>query len=113
MVAVRLAPMPLEKAVSTSAAPAMTNQVLTSWLLATSPRSSASSRRFCVGSSVFSVAAVSLNNEETSVQRRQVVHHADQIIHVGSHHGRQHGGEDHEADKNRERHANEIDLHLW
>ncbi len=43
-----------EKATSTSVAPAMTNQVETSWLLTTSPRLSASSRRFCVGSSVFS-----------------------------------------------------------
>ena len=40
---VRLAPMPLEKAISTSVAPAMMNQVLTSWLLTTSPRLSASS----------------------------------------------------------------------
>ena len=32
----------------------MMNQVLTSWLLATSPLACASSRRFCVGSSVFS-----------------------------------------------------------
>ncbi len=39
---------------STSVAPAITNQVLTSWLLATSPFSCASSRRFCVGSSVLS-----------------------------------------------------------
>ena len=46
--------MPPEKAISTSVAPAMMNQVETSWLLTTSPRSIASSRRFCVGSSVFS-----------------------------------------------------------
>ena len=39
---------------STSVAPAIMNQVLTSWLLATSPFSCASSRRFCVGSSVLS-----------------------------------------------------------
>ena len=48
-----------ENAISTSVAPAMMNQVLTSWLLTTSPRLSASSRRFCVGSSVFSVLSVS------------------------------------------------------
>ena len=54
MVAVRALPMLPENVLSTSAAPAMMNQVLTSWLLTTSPRSSASSRRFCVGSSVFS-----------------------------------------------------------
>ncbi|MGY4429281.1 hypothetical protein ACVWWO_001758 [Bradyrhizobium sp. F1.13.1] len=41
-----------EKLETTSVAPAIMNQVLISWLLATSPRSSASSRRFCVGSSV-------------------------------------------------------------
>ena len=57
MVAVRSEPMPPENAVSTSVAPAMMNQVLTSWLLATSPRWRASSSRFCVGSSVFSVSS--------------------------------------------------------
>ena len=46
-----------ENAISTSVAPAMTNQVLTSWLLTTSPRLSASSSRFWVGSSVLSVFA--------------------------------------------------------
>ena len=59
MVVVRSALMPPENAISTSVAPAMMNQVLTSWLLTTSPRLSASSRRFCVGSSVFSVLSVS------------------------------------------------------
>ncbi len=48
-----------ENAESASVAPAMMNQVLTSWLLTTSPRSSASSRRFWVGSSVFSERSVS------------------------------------------------------
>ena len=41
-----------EKVATTSVPPAIMNQVLISWLLATSPRSSASSSRFCVGSSV-------------------------------------------------------------
>ena len=48
-----------ENAESASVAPAMMNQVLTSWLLTTSPRSCASSRRFWVGSSVFSERSVS------------------------------------------------------
>ncbi|MGY4416470.1 hypothetical protein ACVWW4_008206 [Bradyrhizobium sp. LB7.1] len=49
-----ISPLPTEpeKLDTTSVAPAIMNQVLISWLLATSPRSSASSRRFCVGSSV-------------------------------------------------------------
>ena len=47
-------PIDPEKVDNTSVAPAITNQVLTSWLLATSPRPCASSRRFCVGSSVLS-----------------------------------------------------------
>ena len=41
-----------ENASASASPPAITNQVLTSWLLTTSPRSSASSSRFCVGSSV-------------------------------------------------------------
>jgi hypothetical protein len=47
-------PIDPENVDSTSVAPAIMNQVLTSWLLATSPRSWASSRRFWVGSSVLS-----------------------------------------------------------
>ncbi len=58
MVTARLLLMLPENAISTSVPPAMMNQVLTSWLLTTSPRLSASSRRFCVGSSVFSVLSV-------------------------------------------------------
>jgi hypothetical protein len=52
-------PIDPEKLDSTSVAPDITNQVLISWLLATSPRSSASSRRFCVGSCVFSAPSFS------------------------------------------------------
>ena len=54
-------PPPIEppKVDITSVPPAMMNQVLISWLLATSPRSSASSRRFCVGSSVLSEVSAS------------------------------------------------------
>jgi len=59
MVVVRPPLMLPENAINTSVAPAMMNQVLTSWLLTTSPRLSASSKRFWVGSSVFSVLSVS------------------------------------------------------
>src|SRR4051812_10249597 len=104
------APIDPEKVDSTSVAPAIMNQVLTSWLLATSPRSCASSRRFCVGSSVFSAA--SRSSATASAPRNQLVHDADEIIHEGAHHGRQHRGEDKEACEDRERHADEIHLHL-
>ena len=57
MVVVRSLLMVPENAISTSAAPAIMNQVLTSWLLTTSPRLRASSRRFCVGSSVLLVSS--------------------------------------------------------
>lgn len=52
MLAIRLAAVEPEKATRASAAPAITNQVVTSWLLTTSPCLSASSRRLWVGSSV-------------------------------------------------------------
>jgi hypothetical protein len=54
-------PIELEKVVSSSVAPAMMNQVLTSWLFATSPFSSASSRRFWVGSYVRSVSSSAID----------------------------------------------------
>src|ERR1700722_15744505 len=95
-------------------APAITNQVLISWLLATSPRSWASSRRFCVGSCVLS--AVSFSSAMASsgfrLNRYQLMHDADEIIQVSAHHRRQHQAEDQEAGEDRERHADEIDLHL-
>ena len=47
-------PIEPEKVDITKVAAAITNQVFSSWLLTTSPRSSAWSRRFCVGSSVLS-----------------------------------------------------------
>src|SRR3954451_21229988 len=78
----------------TSVAPAIRNQVLTSWLLATSPRSWASSSRFCVGSCVFSDASSSAMASSAlsgpysgSCSGRysdfwhQVVHDADEVIH--------------------------------
>src|SRR6267154_3431199 len=103
-------PIEPEKVDSTSVAPAIMNQVLTSWLLATSPRSSASSRRFCVGSSVFSAASCS--SAIASAPRNQLVHDADEVVHVSAHHARQHRGEDQKACQDRERHPDEIDLHL-
>src|SRR5450755_1717538 len=89
-----------EKVDSTSVPPAITNQVLISWLLATSPRSWASSRRFCVGSSVFSLESSAIASG-LSVQRYQVVHDADEVVEEGSHHRREHHREDQEAGHNR------------
>src|ERR1700687_3130144 len=106
-------PIDPEKVDSTSIAPDITNQVLISWLLATSPRSWASSRRFCVGSSVLSVLSVSSAMVfQLSFQRYQIVHDADEIIEERSHHRGDDEGEDEEAGQNRQRHADEIDLHL-
>jgi hypothetical protein len=80
-------PIDPEKVDSTSVAPDITNQVLISWLLATSPRSWVSSRRFCVGSSVLSVVSVSSAMVfRLSFQRYQVVHGAEEIIEERSHH---------------------------
>src|SRR5450631_3675118 len=84
-----------------SVAPAITNQVLISWLLATSPRSWASSRRFCVGSSVFSDASSSAMVPGLSAERDQVVHDANKIIEERSHHRRDNEGENEESGKNR------------
>src|ERR1700760_4525962 len=98
---------------STSVAPAIMNQVLTSWLLATSPRSSASSRRFCVGSSVRSPPSSSSAIRFPLLQGNHVVHDGDEVIEETSHHGRQHDGKDQETRQDRERDAHEIDLHLW
>src|SRR6202021_3482053 len=97
---------------STSVAPAIMNQVLTSWLLATAPRSSASSRRFWVGSSVLSDESLSSAIDPAFGSRRQIVHDAVKIIDEGSHHRPQNQREDQEAGENRQRHADEIDLHL-
>src|SRR6185437_11739151 len=100
---------------NTNVAPAIMNQVLTSWLLATSPRSSASSRRFCVGSSVLSEESSSsaiVGFSATLGLRRQIVHDADEVVEEGAHHRDQHQREDQEAGEDRQRHADEIDLHL-
>src|SRR5450432_1400022 len=107
-------PLPIdpENVDSTSVAPDITNQVLISWLLTTSPRSWASSRRFCVGSSVLSVVSLSSAISGLSPRRYQVVHDTDEIIQEGSHHRRDHQREDQEAGENRQGYADEIDLHL-
>src|SRR5580692_2130993 len=105
-------PIDPENVDSTRVAPAIMNQVLTSWLLATSPRSWASSRRFCVGSSVLSVVSSSSAIGQHLFERDHFVHDADEIIEEGSHHRRDHDGKDKEAGENRQRHADEIDLHL-
>src|SRR5438477_8427503 len=98
-------PIDPENVDSSSVAPAITNQVLSSWLLTTSPRSSASSRRFCVGSSVLSEVSFSSAIDryppfatfQALFERRHVVHHADEVVEEGSHHRREHGGENQEA----------------
>src|SRR6516225_3154494 len=87
-------PIEPEKVDMTSVPPAITNQVLISWLLATSPRSSASSRRFWVGSSVLSEASFSsAMNPATLSERHHVAHDADEIIEETSHHRRDDQGE--------------------
>src|SRR5678815_1002809 len=103
-------PIEPEKVDSTSVAPAMMNQVLTSWLLTTSPFSRASSRRFCVGSSVLSSVSSAISSP--LVHWSELAHDAVEVVEIGAHHRREHHGEDQEADHDRERHADEIDLHL-
>src|ERR1700742_4390266 len=93
-------PIDPENVDSTSVPPAIMNQVLTSWLLATSPRSWASSRRFWVGSCVLSEESFSSAIDRLSAQRHQVVHDTAEIIQEGSHHRRDHEGEDQEAGEN-------------
>src|SRR5216684_1660778 len=93
-------PIDAENVDRTRVAPAIMNQVLISWLLATSPRSWASSRRFCVGSSVFSDASSSAMVPGLSAERDQVVHDANKIIEKRSHHRRDNEGENEESGKN-------------
>src|SRR5580698_1252856 len=108
-----MSPMEPEKFEITRVAPAIMNQVLTSWLLATSPRSSASSRRFWVGSSVRSPpSSSSAIARPLSLQRNEVVHDGDEVVEEGPHHRRDHDGKDQEPRQDRQRYAHEIDLHL-
>src|SRR5204863_4135314 len=79
-------PIDPENVVRTSVAPAITNQVLTSWLFATSPRSWASSSRFWVGSSVLSDVSFSSAILTPSFKPYQVVNDADEIVEERSHH---------------------------
>src|SRR5690606_19108946 len=88
-----------------------TNQVLTSWLLATSPRSSASSRRFCVGSSVFSPSCPSSAMRGSPCRRERAQHTLD-IAEIDGHHGADDEDQYDEAHQYREREADEEDLHL-
>src|SRR4051794_36122431 len=95
-------PIDPEKVDMISVLPAITNQVLTSWLLTTSPRSSASSRRFCVGSSVFSESSSAMTQRlRNSLERHHLVHHADEVIEESAHHRHDHEREDQEAGEDR------------
>src|SRR6202022_2235396 len=100
-------PIDPENVDSPSVAPPITNQVLISWLLATSPRSWASSRRFCVGSSVLSDESLSSAMVPgLSAERYEVVHDANKIIEERPHHRRENEGENEESGQNRQRYAN-------
>src|SRR5581483_5029262 len=98
MVAANCPLMPPENETRTSAPPAMMNQVLTSWLLTTSPRLSASSRRFCVGSSVFSELSVS---SATRLALRQLAEHALHIADECAHHATDHQHKQQQAKQDR------------
>src|SRR5947209_18486026 len=89
-----------ENAARMTAPPPITNQVDTSWLLTTSPRSSASSRRFCVGSSVRSASSWS-SAIVASQARRHHAQDAFDIVEECHHHGPEHQHQDQEADKDR------------
>src|SRR5947209_4657212 len=96
-----------------SVAPASTNQVLTSWLLATSPLRSASSSRFCVGSSDRSVSSCSSAIDyRASRIRSELVQHAPHVAEEARHHCADDDQQDQETNHDRERHGDEIDLHL-
>src|SRR6202021_1894423 len=105
-------PIDPENVDSTRVAPAIMNQVLTSWLFATSPRSWASSRRFWVGSCVLSEVSFSSAIDQLSAQRQQVVHDGGEIIEERSHHRGDDENEDQETGEDSQRYADEIDLHL-
>src|SRR5436853_7524882 len=105
-----------ENASRMSVAPAITNQVLTSWLLTTSPRSSASSRRFWVGSSDRSVSSPSsdtwLYRNAVSVMWGKLAQHAFDGIEERAHHRADNEQQDQEAGQDRDRQADKEDLHL-
>src|SRR6266851_3151099 len=109
-------PIGAENAIRISVAAAMTNQVLTSWLLATSPRSSASSSRFWVGSSERSVSSRSSamvvrygpDSRAGSKQQEHVLDRAEER----RHHRADDEQQDEKAEQDRERDADEEYLHL-
>src|SRR5215218_5094083 len=85
-----------------------TNHVLTSWLFATSPRSSAWSSFFSVGSkerSPLSSSAMALSLDEH-------VQAGLEIAEPGGHHRRDDEGEEKKAEKDRRRQRDEEHLHL-
>src|SRR5947199_10394367 len=106
-------PMPIvpEKPISSSVPPAITNQVLTSWLLITSPRSSASSRRFWVGSSDRSVSSRSsamwLYRNAVSPIRGKLAQHALDGTKERAHHRADNEQKDQKAGQDRERQADQ------
>src|SRR5688572_18310128 len=101
------------KAASISVAPAITNQVETSWLLTTSPRLIASSSRFCVGSCERSVSCWSPSSAiYASRSRREFAQHDFDVVDEGRHHRADHQEKDDEANQDRKRHADEEHLHL-
>src|SRR5581483_846124 len=87
-----LLPIEPEKVDIASVAAAITNQVLSSWLLTTSPFSTACSSRFCVGSSVLSdvslSSAITAPARRPSLQRQHLVDHAVEIGDERPHHRR-------------------------
>src|SRR4051794_11439708 len=97
----------------TSVPPASTNQVLTSWLLGTSPRSSASSKRFCVGSSDLSVSSSpSATAHAPSAVGGELVQHAFDVAEEDAHHGGEHRHQQKKAENDRQRNADKKHLHL-
>src|SRR5215204_5534553 len=105
---VRLWAAPWAKRKKPSVPAPRTNQVLSSWLLATSPRSSAWSSVFSVGSkerSPLSSSAMVLSLDEH-------VQAGLEIAEPGGHHRRDHEGEEKKAEKDRRRQRDEEHLHL-
>src|SRR3569623_2386922 len=104
--------MPPENDSSTRVAQAMMNQVLTSWLLTTLPRSSASSNRFWEGSSVLSSRSASSDMRYPLLARRKFEKHVLDVAGERAHHGGDHQSQQEEADQDRQRQTDEEHLHL-
>src|SRR5450631_1885273 len=103
-----------ENAITRSVAPASTNQVLTSWLLTTSPFSWASSRRFWLGSSDFSESSSAIFPQRSGLgsDRGEPGERGFDLAEKHVHQGAQHQQKDHQAEQDREREADEEHLHL-